>query len=52
MSDLHCACIEGLMTEGEHHESWCPFLRGDYDGLPRLDILEPPLDTEPAVEDD
>ncbi len=28
-SDIRCACLEGLMTGGEHHESWCPSLMGD-----------------------
>lgn len=47
---LRCACLEGLMTDGEHHEAWCPVLMGDYSGLPVLDPST--LDERPKVDDD
>ena len=43
---LRCGCIEGFLTNEEHHESWCPAVTGDYGTLPVLenpckDLLTP-----------
>lgn len=48
VSDLRCGCIEGFLTNEEHHESWCSAVTGDYGTLP---VLENPC-KDLATDDD